>query len=164
MILGHEEILRRIRGEKLLEGVEEGNVGGAGVDLRLGKAYRMRSGGKLGKEKRVTPEVEEISGEGDEIKLLPGEYVLVETLEKVNMPADLMARILQRSSLFRCGASLRNAVVDPGYKGTLTFGLKNEGEHEFRVERGARICQIVFELVVGGTKLYEGKYQGGKVV
>jgi len=76
----------------------------------------------------------------------------------------LMARVLPRSSLFRCGASLRNAVVDPGYNGTLTFGLKNESEFNFVVEKGARICQIVFEAVHGETKPYQGKYQGGKVV
>jgi len=161
MILGHVEILKRVREEKLLEGCEESNVGGAGVDLRLGKVYVLKTGGRLAEE-RVMPEVEE--AEGDEFVLGAGEYVLVETLEKVNMPKDLAARILNRSSLFRCGASLRNALVDPGYCGRLTFGLKNEGEHEFRVERGARICQIVFELVDGGTKLYDGKYQGGKVV
>jgi len=59
------------------------------------------------------------------LTLKPGEYVLMETVEKVNMPSDLAARVLNKSSLFRCGASTFNALVDPGFRGTLTFGLRN---------------------------------------
>ncbi len=162
MILGSRRIEERIKEEKLLENSLPENIQGAGVDIRVGKAYRLKSGGKLGREERILPAIEEITGEG--IKLEKGEYILVETMERVNMPMDLMARVLPRSSLFRCGVSLRNAVVDPGYKGTLTFGLKNESEHKFELEKGARIAQIVFETVDGGTTAYAGRYQGGKVV
>jgi deoxycytidine triphosphate deaminase len=84
-------------------------------------------------------------------------------MEKVNMPKDLLALILPRSSLFRCGVSLHTAVVDPGFIGTLTFGMKNLSEHPFEIEIGSKIGQIVFEEVKGNDKLYNGKYQGGKV-
>jgi deoxycytidine triphosphate deaminase len=80
------------------------------------------------------------------------------------MPDDLIAFILPRSTLFRCGVSLRTAVVDPGYRGALTLGIKNEGALEFRLQRGARIAQIVFSEVMGDAAQYSGKYQGGKVV
>jgi len=162
MILGYSEIVRRIDTDNLLENFEDGSIGGAGVDLRLKSVYRPKSEGMIGRTERITPEVEEVKEE--KVVVEPGKYFLVETMEKVNMPGDLAARILPRSSLFRCGASLRNAVVDPGYVGTLTFGLKNEGDFNFVVEKGARICQIVFETVHGDTKMYQGKYQGGKVV
>lgn len=162
MILGSYRIEERIRKEKLLENHPAENIQGAGVDLRIGKAYRLKSGGKLGREERILPAIEEING--DRITLEAGEYVLVETMERVNMPKDLMARVLPRSSLFRCGVSLRNAVVDPNYHGTLIFGLKNESEHAFELEKGARIAQIVFEEVDGEATPYSGRYQGGKVV
>ena len=80
------------------------------------------------------------------------------------MPLDLVAFIFPRSTLFRCGVSLRTAVVDPGYRGRLTIGIKNETKHEFKLEKHARIAQIVFCLVKGKTGKYEGAYQGGKVV
>ena len=41
--------------------------------------------------------------------------------------------------------------------------MKNLSEHSFEIEIGSKIGQIVFEEVKGNTKLYEGKYQGGKV-
>ncbi|MBU4202134.1 MAG: hypothetical protein KKB85_03175, partial [Candidatus Altiarchaeota archaeon] len=55
-------------------------------------------------------------------------------------------------------------LVDPGFRGTLTMGLKNLSGHEFRFQRNARVAQIVFEEVSGETKEYDGHYQGGKVV
>jgi len=161
MVLGRERILR------LAEGGLIGNfsidcLGGAGYDLRVDRIYSLESDSRLGVKDRKTPEIQEIMFET--YTLPPGEYVLVETLEKVNMPPDLMARVLNRSTLFRCGCSLFNAVVDPGFKGTLTFGLKNLSMRDFTIERHARIAQIVFERVEGETVEYDGKYQGGKVV
>ncbi len=162
MILGREEILRRIREEKLLENCDEECVEGAGYDLRLGGFYGADGQTFLGKEERRLPEVDEIRE--DVLLLKPGGYVLMETVEKVNMPEGLAARVLNRSSLFRCGASTFNALVDPGYEGTLTFGLKNVSGHDFSIERGCRVAQIVFEEVKGGASSYGGRYQGGKVV
>lgn len=161
MILGHAEIKKRIE-EGLLENYEEGNIGGAGVDLRVAKFYELKTAARLGKDERVLPEIEEIVGES--VALRPQQYVLVETMEKVNMPADLAAWMRQRSTLQRCGVSLETALIDPGYKGTLTFGMKNNGDKEFVVEKGARVGQIIFEGVKGETKNYDGRYQGGNVV
>lgn len=162
MILGKDEIVRLVLEKKLVEGFDKTCLQGAGYDLRVGKFYSIIGGAHLGKSERRMPEIKEIPG--DVVLLKPNEYILIETLEKVNMPEDLAARVLNRSSLFRCGATTFNALVDPGYRGALTFGLKNVSENEFSIERRARVAQIVFEEVKGNTKLYCGKYQGGKVV
>ncbi len=162
MILGRGEILRLVKEKKLIEGFDESCLEGAGYDLRVGMFYGNSGDTFLGKEDRRLPDIKEIME--DVLLLKPGEYVLMETVERVNMPSDLIARVLNRSSLFRCGASTFNALVDPGYKGRLTFGLKNISGHDFTVRRGARVAQIVFEEVRGETKGYTGKYQGGKVV
>jgi deoxycytidine triphosphate deaminase len=159
--LGKEKILERIREEGLLEGHREENVQGAGVDLRIGALFRPRSGAALRREDRRLPELEE-DPEGD-FRLAPGEYVLCVTMERVRMPPDLVAFLLPRSTLFRSGVSLKTAVVDPGYEGALTVGMKNEGAYDFALEKGARIAQIVFSRVEGRTANYSGRYQGGKV-
>jgi deoxycytidine triphosphate deaminase len=162
MILGDAKILKLVGEKNLVEDFNPECLGGAGYDLRLNKAYRLISDSLIGVKDRKTPDVEEIKD--SPIKLRPGEYVLVETLERVNMPENVMARILPRSSLFRCGCMLATAVVDPGYRGALTMGLKNVSDRKFTLERKARIAQIVFEEVEGSSRRYEGKYQGGKVV
>jgi len=162
MILGRERIRELVEAEKLIEDFEVECLEGAGYDLRVGKFYKLSSKTHLGIKERKMPDIQELPG--DHTTLTAGEYVLAESVEKVNMPAGVAARILPRSSLFRLGCSLKTALVDPGYKGALTMGLMNVSGHEFTVERGARIAQIVFEEVLGETTLYDGRYQGGKVV
>ncbi len=161
MILGHSEIIKRIEKEKLIEDAELDNVEGAGVDLRLNKIYRIKSGAKLGRDERKLPEIEEVKE--DSIKLKPQEYVLVETKEKVNIPENISARMLPRSTLHRSGVWVFTAFIDPGYKGKLIFGMKNMGPETFEIEKEARIAQIIFEKVEGATKNYNGRYQNGKI-
>lgn len=162
MIIGKDKIRKLILEKRLLEDFSTSCLEGAGYDLRINKIYRLKSGGFIGAADRKLPEVEEASFEKYTLK--PDEYVLIETVEKVNMPSDLAARILPRSSLFRCGCSLMTALVDPGYRGVLIIGLKNLSKFDFTVERGARVAQVVFEGVEGKTSAYGGRYQGGKVV
>jgi deoxycytidine triphosphate deaminase len=164
VVIGYDKILELIDKKKLIENVDKNNVQPSGVDLRAKTVYRLKNGGYLGLKNRQTPNVDIVSDKiGDKIILEPNEFVLVETMEKVNMPNDLLALIFPRSSLFRCGVSLHTAVVDPGFIGTLTFGMKNLSDHPFELEIGSKIGQIVFEEVKGNDKLYNGKYQGGKV-
>ncbi len=162
MYLGSDKIKKRILDEKLLENCGLENVQGAGYDLKIEKLYLVDSEAFLGTDERKLPELREVSG--PLFKLAPDKYYLCLTRESVNMPDDLIAFILQRSTLFRCGVSLRTAVVDPGYRGALTIGIKNEGPLEFGLQQGARIAQIVFSKVSGDAAGYDGKYQGGKVV
>ncbi len=159
MFLGHDEILDRIRDEDLLENVDEENIQGAGVDLRIDELYSLISEGFIGKSKRTIPENKKL----DNFILRPNGFYLFKTVEKINMPSDLVAFMFPRSTLFRCGISLRTAVIDPGYKGELTVGLFNESEREVKLEKHARVAQLVLANVSGGTKLYEGRYQGGKI-
>ncbi len=159
MFLGHDEILDRIRGEGLLENVDEENIQGAGVDLRIDELYSLISEGFIGKSKRTLPEIKEL----DSFILKPQGFYLFKTVERINMPSDLVAFMFPRSTLFRCGISLRTAVIDPGYKGELTVGLFNESEREVKLERHARVAQLVLANVQGGTKLYNGRYQDGKI-
>ncbi len=159
MFLGHDEILKRIKKEDLIEGYLPESVQGAGVDLRVDKVLEPKGKAKLKISERWLPEVLETG-----FVLEPGRYYLMVTMEKVNMPEDLVAFMFNRSSLFRCGASLRTAVIDPGYHGELTVGVKNESGCEIELERGARVLQLVFAVVKGGSKKYDGRYQGGKVI
>ncbi len=159
MFLGHDEILDRIRGEGLLENVDEKNIQGAGIDLRIDGLYSLISEGFVGRSERMLPEIKEL----DSFILKPRGFYLFKTVERINMPSDLVAFMFPRSTLFRCGISLRTAVIDPGYKGELTVGLFNESEREVKLERHARVAQLVLANVQGGTKLYNGRYQDGKI-
>jgi len=161
MVLGRERILNEIRERNLIEGYSEDCVEPAGYDLRVGEFFRIVGGGEMLRDSKKTPDVERIVAERIELK--PNEYILIRTLEKVNMPSDIAGFVFNKSSVFRCGCTTVNAFVDPGFSGKLTFGLKNISELKFTLEKGAKITQIVFQETEGAG-VYDGKYQGGKVV
>lgn len=172
-VLGLDEILLRIKKQKLIENLgarELKNPEGVGVDLRLGAVYKIIEGGafieaNLGKRKGVKTEkiAEYKRGRQKEIIIKPGEYYLVSTVELLNTPKDLMPVIYPRTSLFRAGLLLLNSKTDPGYKGTLTMGLKNLSEFEVKLQMGARICNVVFLKIEGKTANYRGQHQGGRI-
>lgn len=174
MVLGIDEVLRRVKKEKLIENLsnrELKNPEGVGIDLRLGAIYKVISGGafieaNLGKRKGVkTEKIAEYQQRGrqKEIIIKPGEYYLVSTLETINTPADLMPVVYPRTSLFRAGLLLLNSKTDPGYKGPLTMGLTNLSKFDVKLQMGARICNVVFVKIEGKISLYRGQHQGGRI-
>lgn len=172
-VLGIDEVLLRVKKEKLIENLgkrELKNPEGVGIDLRLGAVYKIIAGGAfiekgLGKRKGVrTQLLAEFKKSNQKwVIIKPGEYFLVSTIEVINTPKDLMPAVFPRTSLFRAGLLLLNSKTDPGYKGTLTMGLKNLSEFEVKLQLGARICNIVFFKIEGETVLYRGQHQGGRI-
>ena len=179
MIIGIDEVLQRVKKEKLIENLgqrELKNPEGVGVDLRLGAVYQIVEGGSfieadgaagLGKRKGVKTKLlaqfKPKARKQVEVIIEPGDYYLVSTLEIINTPKDLMPVVYPRTSLFRAGLLLLNSKTDPGYKGTLTMGLKNLSEFEVKLQLGARVCNIVFFKIEGKTTIYRGQHQGGRI-
>ncbi len=90
------------------------------------------------------------------VDLLPGCY-LVTYNEVVNLPKNIMALAMPRSSLLRCGVSIHNAVWDAGYSGRSQSLLVVYNPQGFRLHRNARIVQMVFFLL--SREVAQG-YQG----
>ncbi len=170
MVLGVDKLLKLVKEKKLVEDLcqrELENPEGAGFDLRLGEIHTLKGEGFLGIENRNTPDLEKVAEykEGSEefFELVPNKYYLVTTMEKVNLPENLIAFVVSRTTLFRSGIALFNGAVSPGYQGKLTFALCNLGGEKIKIALGARIIHITFQEVKGETHLYRGQWQGGRV-
>jgi deoxycytidine triphosphate deaminase len=179
MILGASRIKELIvqgvevedsKGSKLRKPLIEGlsdeqlhKMEGTTVDLRLGEIYRLVSGAKLMVDSRITPQIESVLNPASEDKtytLPPGELVLVQTMERVNLPGDLLADVRTRTTLFRCGLFLKTSYISPNYQGVLTFALHNLSSHPTEIERGFRIACISFSEISGEAVPYHGVWQG----
>jgi deoxycytidine triphosphate deaminase len=168
-MIGTKELLSLVKEKKLVENLCERELTspeGAGFDLRVGEVYRIKEGEAfLGEETRFTPQTETIAKKGtnSEVTLAPGDFVLVKTMEKVNLPFDIAAIFRPRSTLQRSGIGLLTATASPGYSGELTFGMHNFGKNTFRLEMGARIAHIIFFRTSENVSAYRGQWQGGRV-
>ena len=109
---------------------------------------------------RVLPEPTEVDfGYDGWLALSPGHY-LVTFNEVVNLPRWLMALGRPRSSLLRMGVSLHTAVWDAGYSGRSQALLVVHNAEGFRLQRDARIAQLVFfPLSAPDHRGYDGRYQ-----
>ena len=170
MILGPKKLLQLVKTKKLVENLSERELNrpeGAGFDLRLGEVYKISGDAFLGETHRQTAEIKLIKkydqNKSSSLKIKPGDFYLVKTIESVNMPQNLTASITPRSTTYRSGLFIRTGNVPSGYCGGLIFGLKNEGAVIVEIEMGARFVHIQFSEVKGGGNLYHGQWQGGRV-
>jgi dCTP deaminase len=96
---------------------------------------------------------------GQTFDLLPEEYVIVSTLEKIKVPKDLMSILYPRSSTNRKGLSVDlTGIIDAGYEGPLMIPIRNNTRSQVvKLYPGERFCQIVFERLDESLKKSPGK-------
>jgi deoxycytidine triphosphate deaminase len=183
MILSALKVLELNDKYNLVEGLcerELTNPEGTVLDLRVGKIHKIVGDSLLGVEERYSSKTETIGDiskdENKRFTIKPGEFFLVTTMEIIHAPAEkikydenfqegfLVPKVSPRSSLQRGGVSLHFTGTNPGYKGELTFGIKNLGNQDFHFELGARMFSLEYHVVVGEIKrAYSGQHQGGRV-
>ena len=132
-----------------------------GFDLTLREVASLDSGGRIA----VTNAQRQLSGthflvfnEDDYLDLTPGSYLITYN-EIVNLPKNVMALGAPRSSLLRCGVTVHMAVWDAGYCGRSQSLMVVFNSAGFRVQRNARVAQLVFMELAGETEGYQGIYQ-----
>lgn len=163
---------------------DPGLVQPASVDLRLGRSFRVFHNHKLPAIDLAEPPLgvtEHVEiGEGQSFVIHPGEFVLGSTIEWVQLPDDVVARIEGKSSLGRLGLIVHATAgfVDPGFKGTLTLEITNLTRVPIVLWPGKPIAQLSFMALDqaaerpyghpdlgshyhGQTHATESRYEGG---
>lgn len=148
-----------------------------GIDLTVDKVYKIAEGSEssIGIEDRQIADYREIKPiklhfrkriEGsnqtqivtmEEGWMLEPGYYLWDSNEKIHVPEDAMGIIFQRSTLLKSGTQIVSSIWDPGFHGTL--GCHLIVHHPIKLERGARVGQVVFWKAEAASQ-YSGVYLG----
>jgi dCTP deaminase len=129
---------------------DPGLVQPASVDLRLGDTFRVFHNHRVTSIDLRDPPAnltEEVRvAQGEPFVIHPGEFCLGRTLEWVELPDDVVARIEGKSSLGRLGLIVHATAgfCDPGWKGTLTLELNNLTRVPIKLYPGLLIAQLSF--------------------
>lgn len=129
---------------------DDGMVQPASVDLRLGHSFRVFHNHRASAIDLKDPPrnlTEQVTIADDEPFLIhPGEFVLGRTLEWVELPDDVVARIEGKSSIGRLGLIVHATAgfVDPGWKGTLTLEITNLTRIPIKLWANLPIAQLSF--------------------
>jgi dCTP deaminase len=142
------------------------------VDVRVDNRFRVFHNARypfidVRRPMEELTELVEVSGDEPFI-LHPGEFVLGQTLERVRLPDDLVARLEGKSSLGRLGLLIHSTAgfVDAGFEGNLTLELSNVANLPITIYHGMPIGQISFMRMDGpvespyGSRETGSKYQG----
>lgn len=136
-----------------------------GFDLTVREIAVIRSPGTIAVSNtdRVISGLEPlITDSQDFFSLSPRSYVITFN-EIVSLPKDVMALGAPRSSLLRCGVTVNMAVWDAGYSGRGQALLTILNPQGFRLQKNARVAQLVFFQLAAETEGYHGTYQGENI-
>ncbi len=142
------------------------------VDLHLDRSFRVFRNSRYAyiDVRSQQPNLTELLTVADDEQFIlhPGEFVLGQTIEWVELPDDIVARLEGKSSLGRLGLLIHSTAgyVDPGWKGTLTLELSNVAGLPIALYFGMKIGQISFLTMSSpvdrpyGSVGLGSKYQG----
>ncbi|MBI2847744.1 MAG: deoxyuridine 5'-triphosphate nucleotidohydrolase [Chloroflexi bacterium] len=143
----------------------ESQVQPNGFDLTLRDVAMLENAGQIGasNSQRRLPGLAPLTFDGlGSMELMPGPYIITYN-EIVHLPKNVMALAHPRSSLLRCGVTVGTAVWDSGYSGRSQSLLVVYNPRGFRLQRNARIVQMVFFQLTQETEGYRGAYQGENI-
>ena len=86
-------------------------------------------------------------------------FALASTIEKFDMPRDLVAVVHDKSTWARKGLSVFNTVIEPDWRGWLTLELVYYGWKPLHIPAGAGIAQAIFHRIEEPASYGNGKYQ-----
>jgi dUTP pyrophosphatase len=136
-----------------------------GFDLTLRDVALVRSKGQIAVDNRdrIVADLTPLAFDSEGFIDLASDSYMITYNEVVHLPRDLMALGRPRSSLLRCGVGVGTAVWDAGYEGRSQSLMVVHNPHGFRVQKNARLTQLVFLTLTGESAGYNGVYQGENI-
>lgn len=160
MILNKKEILEGIKNGDMsfTPEIDQFQVQPNSLDLRVGYTFYIPQQWRYTDEGRIAVRPDYLNYNansenfqmiklkpGQYFEILPNEFVIVSSLEKIELKTGNLLSILHpRSSMIRRGLVIESGVVDIFYKGSLMIPVFNGSTHPIRIYPGERIYQLVF--------------------
>lgn len=169
MILSDASIQYAIRKGKIkVDPFDPTLIQPASIDLRLGFDFQHIYGVAPIDVKKPIDHVDTLRvEENGAFTILPGEFVLATTLERVTIPDDLVGRLDGRSSIGRIGLTIHSTAgfIDSGFSGQITLEMCNLLHRSITLYPRMRIAQLSFEQLTSqadkpyGSAGRSSKYQ-----
>jgi len=143
MILSDHEINELICNCSMVENYDSELINPASLDLRLGNVIMLES---VQGHQMIPLDISKYTIEHP-YELVPGQFVLAQTIETFNMPEHIAGLFFLKSSRAREGyENLHAGYADPGWHGSaLTLELKNARQLQpLPIYPGLKIGQMVF--------------------
>lgn len=137
------------QGKLVAEDFDKSRVKQACYELRAGSIYYDLAD----EDKRIVVAV------GDYIVLKPRQTIVIISMERFEIPDDMLARIMTKGSLFSLGLQPVNTYADPGFKGRLGIVFFNASTRYLKIHPGDPIAKVEFSRLSHPVhKPYSGQH------
>lgn len=167
MILTKKEVLKEIKSGRIkITPFSKRNLGPASYDLTLDDKFReFRAHKTINVKNNTNYKNYSTYFKAKSVVLLPNDFVLGVTKERIKLPKDICAWLSGRSRFARLGLAVHVTAnfVQPNINNVQVLEIRNLSEVPLKINAGTKVCQIMFERCEGKAK-YKGKYGKQKSV
>jgi dCTP deaminase len=126
-------------------GVISYGVTSYGYDVRVDRRFKVFTNvwGSTVDPKRFDPK-SFVDIEADHCIIPPNSFALAETVEYLEIPRDVLAICVGKSTLARCGIIVNVTPLEPEWRGKITIEISNTTPLPAKIYANEGIAQIVF--------------------
>ena len=145
-------------------GVISYGVSSYGYDVRVGRRFKIFTNARCAvvDPKDFDP-ASFVDVEGDHCLIPPNSFALAETVEFLEIPRDVIAICVGKSTYARCGIIVNVTPLEPEWRGRVTIEISNTTPLPAKIYAGEGIAQILFLRTDATCKTSyadkQGKYQ-----
>ena len=130
---------------------DEQKIECASYNMHLGNQYKNS-------DKNPKNRMIDASNNDDLLEIEPYSYIIVQPIEKINLPTFVTAKFDLTVGVFQKGVILSASTqVDPGFKGVITCLLYNPSDSKITLKVNDEFLTIEFYTTTINTKGYKGK-------
>ena len=148
-------------------GIISYGVSSYGYDVRVGRRFKVFTNARCAvvDPKNFDP-ASFVDMEGDWCLIPPNSFALAETMEYLEIPRDIVAICVGKSTYARCGIIVNVTPLEPEWRGRVTIEISNTTPLPAKIYAGEGIAQILFlradQVCRTSYADKEGKYQDQK--
>jgi dCTP deaminase len=168
-VLPDWQIQRDIKIEPFAEGAPRNGVISYGVssygyDVRVGRHFKVFTNARCAvvDPKNFDP-ASFVDIDGDSCLIPPNSFALAETVEYLEIPRDVIAICVGKSTYARCGIIVNVTPLEPEWRGRITIEISNTTPLPAKIYAGEGIAQILFMRTGAPCRTSyadkQGKYQ-----
>jgi dCTP deaminase len=145
----------------LRPGVISYGVSSYGYDVRVGRKFKVFTNARCAvvDPKNFDP-ASFVDIEGDYCLIPPNSFALAETIEHFEIPRDILAVCLGKSTYARCGIIVNVTPLEPEWRGKVTIEISNTTPLPAKIYAGEGIAQILFYKAEAVCKVSYGDKRG----
>lgn len=155
MILNDKQISKLAKGKNMIEPfidhqVEENvlswGLSSYGYDIRIGNQFKIFTDvSNVPVDPKNFDEKAFVHKEvNDPVLIPPNSFTLAVSVEKFNIPGNLLGILFDKSTYSRCGLLVSNGVAEPHWSGHLTLEISNTTPLPAKIYPNEGIAQMVF--------------------